>query len=146
MTTYSTPHHTGPRRNAATAVATAAVAYAGALTAIGTFKGDNHSTGEWLIVLPVIAVGALVVFAGVVAPAARRGEQRMSRTALVLSVVGFLTLVAFWTGLPPVLAGGGGYLAITAARREERWRLPSVIAAGVSAFTLVAAAVLAVVG
>jgi hypothetical protein len=83
------------------------VALAAALSAWGKF-GDHfhaHSIGEYAIILGLIAVAAALVF-GWVVPRGLRKESA-GWTAVSLSVLGFLTIAIFWSGLPPVLAMGG---------------------------------------
>jgi hypothetical protein len=93
---------------------------------------EDDSVGEFLVVLGIIGVAALVVFGLVV----RRGLRKESAayTALALSVLGFLAIAAFWSGLPPVLAGGGillGWFSLDAVR--ARWAAWTAIAVGVVA-------------
>ena len=78
------------------------------LAAVGTGRRRRAGNGEFLIVCAIIAVAGAVVF-GLIVP---RGLQREASgaTALVLSVLGLLTVAAFWSGLPPILAGGGALL------------------------------------
>ena len=94
-------------------IAVAAVAVAGVMAAIGTYvEGNgngNHSTGDFLAVCAIIAVGAAVVFGWVVPKMLDRASQGIP--ALVLAVLGLLTVAVFWSGLPPILAAGGGLLA-----------------------------------
>jgi hypothetical protein len=95
--------------------APAAIAFliSAALAAWGTFGGDeDHATREYLVVLLIIVVAIAIVF-GLVIPRAEAGEHA-ARTALILSVLGVLTIAVFWAGLPPVLAIGGIVLARTA--------------------------------
>ena len=82
---------------------------------------DAHddSVREFLVVLVIIGVAALVVFGLVV----RRGLRKESAayTALALSTLGLLTIAAFWSGLPPVLAGGGillGWFSLDVVRGD----------------------------
>lgn len=78
----------------------AAIAFviAAALAAWGTWGGDeDHSTGDYLIVLAVIAVSAAIVY-GLVLP--RWGTPR---TGIILGVLAVLSIVVFWSGLPVVL-------------------------------------------
>lgn len=100
-----------------------------------TASTDEDSLGEFLIVLGVISVCGLVVFGWV----ARRGLQKESAawTALGLSVLGFLAIAAFWSGLPPVLAGGGILLG-WASRNALRSRWAAWAAIGIGVFVLVA--------
>ena len=85
--------------------ALAAAALAAGLSAWGTYGDHAPDTGEYLIVLGMIAVAAAVVF-GWAVPRALRGEAP-GAAALVLSVLGVLSIAVFWSGLPPVLATGG---------------------------------------
>jgi hypothetical protein len=94
--------------------------------------GEEHSAGEYLVVLAIIAVAAMVVFGVVV----RRGLRKQSAawSALVLSALGFVAIAAFWSGLPPVLAGGG--IALGWASRDAvraRWVAWAAIVVGAAA-------------
>ena len=93
--------------------AVAAFVISAALAAWGSFSGDDsHATREYLVVLLIIAVAIAIVF-GVILPRSVDGANA-ARTALVLSVLGLLSIAGFWAGLPPVLAIGGIALARTA--------------------------------
>jgi hypothetical protein len=71
---------------------------AAALAAWGTWGGDgDHSTGDYLLVLAVIAVAVTAVYGLVLQ---RWGTPR---TGIILGVLALLTLVVFWSGLPVVL-------------------------------------------
>ncbi len=77
---------------------------AAVLTAIGTF-GDftgndtrQHSFGQYLIVVGIIAVATAIVF-GLVA------RKPSPTKTLVLGILAVVTLVVFWAGRPPVFAG-----------------------------------------
>lgn len=90
-------------------IAIGSIALATVLAAAGTYTStDEQGTKEFLIVCAIIAVAAAVVF-GLVVP---RGLQREAAgaTALTLSVLGLLAVLAFWAGLTPILAGGGALL------------------------------------
>ena len=78
--------------------AVVAFGIAAALAAWGTWGGDgDHSTGDYLLVLAVIAVAVTAVY--------RLVLQRWGtpRTGIILGVLALLTLVVFWSGLPVVL-------------------------------------------
>lgn len=116
-------------------VAIGSIALATVLAAAGTWaEGDGQGTREFLIVCAIIAVAAAVVFGWVVP----RGLQREAAgaTALALSILGLLTVAAFWSGLPPILAGGGVLLG-WAGRHADRGRGMCLAAIGVGALALV---------
>jgi hypothetical protein len=102
-------------RTASIRSALAAAGLAAALAAWGTFGDEDHGWGEYLFVLGVIAVAAVAVFGWAVPRWA--GSPAAGRTALVLSVLGVLSITAFWSGLPPVLAAGGAVLGWAARDR-----------------------------
>ena len=85
-----------------------AIAASAALAAWGTFGDETHATREYLVVLAVIGVAALVVFGWAVPRALR--SPAVGWTAIVLGVLGIVTVVAFWSGLPPVFAAGAAVL------------------------------------
>jgi hypothetical protein len=97
--------------------------------------GDEPEYGEFLVVLGVIGVAALVVFGLVV----RRGLRKESAawTGLALSALGVLAIAAFWSGLPPVLAGGGILLGWV-SRDASRGRAAAWSAICVGTFALIA--------
>jgi hypothetical protein len=117
-------------------VAIGSIALATALAAVGTWAGgDEQGTKEFLVVCATIAVAAAIVF-GLVVP---RGLQREAAgaTALTLSILGLVTVAVFWSGLPPILAGGGALLG-WAGRRADRGRGMCRAAIGIGALALVA--------
>ena len=85
-----------------------AIAVSAALAAWGTFGEETHAMREYLVVLAIIGVAALVVF-GWAVPRAMRASA-VGWTAIVLGVLGIVSVVAFWSGLPPVFAGGAALL------------------------------------
>ncbi len=135
------------RRSTRAAVGGVAVLSAGlaaALAAWGTFshgstphpeplpEAAENNSGDYLIVLGIIGVTALVVF-GWIVPRALRSEAQ-GTTALVLSAIGLLTVAVFWSGLPPVLAGAGIFLGWTGRNAAKGGGLAwTAIAIGVAA-------------
>lgn len=116
-------------------VAIIAIAVATALAAVGTYaSNDEQGTKEFLVVCAIIAVAAAVVF-GLIVP---RGLEREAAgaTALTLSILGLLTVLAFWAGLTPILAGGGALLG-WAGRDADRGRGMCRAAIGIGALALV---------
>lgn len=78
-------------------------------------KGENGGTGPAIGTAIICVVLAAVLF-GYVVPRARN----VDRTALILGVVGFVSLLAFWSGVAPVLAAAA--LAVAPPTSESpRW-------------------------
>src|SRR5919106_3315896 len=85
-----------------------------ALTAIGTFSGDEDDAfWTWLVVV-VIAAAAVGILFWVVVPRV----QRLGLAALVLAVIGAATIAVFWSGLPVPFAGAAALLGLTARDRR----------------------------
>jgi hypothetical protein len=115
-------------------VAVGSIVLATVLAAVGTWGGgDEQGTREFLVVCAIIAVAAAVVFGWVVP----RGLQREAAgaTAVTLSILGLLAVLAFWAGLTPILAGGGALLG-WAGRDADRGRGMSRAAIGIGALAL----------
>lgn len=110
------------------------IALAGALAAWGTFGEDPHSTSDYLIVLAIIGVAALIVF-GWAVPRGLRKESA-GGTAVVLSALGLLTIAVFWSGLPPVLAAGGIVLGLAGWNaRSGAWLCRTAVVVGLFVLT-----------
>jgi hypothetical protein len=77
--------------------------------------------------------------------AGRSGIDNLARGALILSVIGLVTIVAFWLGLPLLFAGAAGLLVLE-GRRSGATSVAFPVAAVLAAVTTIAAAVLAFVG
>jgi hypothetical protein len=117
------------------------VALAIALSAIGTFRGDeDHSARSWLIVSAIIVAVAAVVF-WVIVPRI----DRVGRGALIFAILGALSIVVFWLGIPPVLAGAAAMLALVARGRGTETGM-ATIALALAALTVAAAVVVAIIG
>jgi hypothetical protein len=123
-------------------LALASFALSAALTAIGTFSGDDDNQWrQWLIVLGIAALATLIVF-WVVVPRV----NRLGRGALILAILGAIAIIVFWLGIPVVLAGGAALLALEARRTsadDARLATPALALAGL---TVIAAVVFAFVG
>jgi hypothetical protein len=115
------------------------------LSAIGTFldfgnaEGADQGWPEYLVVVGVVLVAAGVVF-GLVVRGAEEGNAE--RRGLVLAVLGLITGVVFWSGLPPVLAFG----AIACATTGREISGTDKAALGIAGVTLIAVTVLAFTG
>lgn len=119
-------------------------------TAVGTFwdlsdneKSNHHSFGEYLFTAGVIAIAAAIVFGLVVRNA---GEGNPGRRALILGVVGALSIAVFWAGLPLVLAAGSVACALVERDKLGSLGVGSKVGLALSALTAVFAGVLAVIG
>jgi hypothetical protein len=122
MTTTSTTATDRDRARAALpAVATIAVVLAAALTAFGIWgdgtPGAEPQAREFLVICAFIGVAAALVLGWLVPRKLRR--ESAPGAALTLSILGLVLVLAFWSGLPPVLAAGGILLG-WAGRRESR--------------------------
>jgi hypothetical protein len=80
------------------------------LTAMGTFwdltdneSGTEYGVTEYAITSGIILVAAALVFGLVVRTATQRSAPRR---AVILAVLGLLSVLFFWTGLPMVFAAG----------------------------------------
>ena len=109
-----------------------AIAVAAILGAWGTFGGDGNSTGDYIFVLVIIGVLAAIVY-GLVVPRAARGIWPMARTGLILSILGLLTVIVFWSGAPPIFAFAGILLGYFAREREPSGLATGAILLGVTA-------------
>ena len=104
----------GVQRRLVTIYAVVSLVLAAVIIFLGNYDlqpGDNGGLGPAI----VTAVGCLVVAAiiyAVVLPRTRRPD----RTALILGILAVLSIVVFWSGVTPVLAGGA--LAVTGGRGE----------------------------
>jgi hypothetical protein len=112
--------------------AAVAIAVAAILGAWGTFGGDGNSTGDYIFVLVIIGVLAAIVY-GFVVPRAARGIWPMARPGLILSILGLLTVIVFWSGAPPIFAFAGILLGYFAREREPSGLATGAILLGVMA-------------
>lgn len=103
-TTTSLPQH-GPQR---WFVGVLAVVVSAALAAWGTFSGDGQGITEYVLVVALSVVAAVIVFGGVLPRTERSGMY--ARNGVILSGLAILSVFIFWTGLPPILGIAGLYL------------------------------------
>ncbi|MCZ2826651.1 MULTISPECIES: hypothetical protein [unclassified Modestobacter] len=98
------------------------------------FSGNGGWGGLALLIafvaVAVVLVGLATARARAVAP------ERTARRALLLAGLGVVTIVVFWTGLPPVLAAGAAGLAVSTHRRLGR--LPASAAGALVLAALIA--------
>jgi len=113
------------------------------LAAVGTFwdaaGNDTNDQGirEFLVVAGIVVVATAVVFGLVVRTA---GQGNSGRRALILAVLGVLSIVVFWSGLPSVLAFGAVGCALAAPGGPSTMGKVSMGLAGLTvAFAVVAA-------
>lgn len=107
----------------------------------GDWGIDVDGNGGWAALAFILAVvSAALVLVGLATARARSVEpERTARRALILGALGVLTLAVFWTGAPPVLAGGAAGLAVDVHRRTAR-QPATAATAGALAVLVVAAA------
>ena len=109
----------------------AGIAIAALLSAVGTFGligegAETHATREYLVVLAIVGVSAFAVFGWAVPRALV--SPAIGWTALVLGALAVVSVVAFWSGLPPVLATGALILG-WAQRATVRGRIAVALGA-----------------
>jgi len=109
---------------------------------------DFAGNGGWTTLLVLVAF--VVVATMVVGLATDRARavppERAARRALVLAVLGAVTIAAFWTGVPAVLAGGAAGLALGTRRELGRLTAPAAVALAVVVLTVASAVYLAFTG
>jgi drug/metabolite transporter (DMT)-like permease len=117
------------------ALAPVSLVVAGLIIFAGNYdvrKGENGGTTPAIGTAIICVVLAAVLF-GYVVPRARN----VNRTAVILGVVGFVSLVAFWSGVTPVLAAA----AIAVAPPTTESPRSTKVAQGAAAAAAVAALV-----
>jgi hypothetical protein len=117
----STTHAPTSTRPSTLPVAVATLLGSIAFNALGTVASgtsDEHGWGEFLTVCAFSLVAVALVFGFAVARL--QDGPRAGAVGLVLSVLGLLTVVAFWAGVTPALAIGGMLLGIDARSSSQR--------------------------
>ena len=114
----------------------------------GTWGVDFSGNGGWSgLALLIAFVAVAVVLVGLATARARAvPPERTARRALVIAVVGAVTILVFWTGVPAVLAGGAAGLALDARRRAGRLPATGAVALVVAVLTVGSAVWLAFAG
>ena len=123
-------------RIAAPTVGLVALAVALVIVFAGNYhvpSGDNGGTGPGIVTGIICVLLAAGLF-GYVVPRAKN----VQRTALVLGVLGVVSILAFWSGVTPVFAGAA--LAV-AARSENGVSRGTQIAVGLAGVASVVALV-----
>ena len=103
-------------------VAGLAAVLAAVLAALLTL-GQEGGVRAYVPILVLIVLVTLAVFSWGVPSALGLDEPGPSNVALLLSGLGVLTLVLFWTGLPAVLGAGGIVLGRTQLELAEDRRV-----------------------
>jgi hypothetical protein len=131
-------------------IATLGFATSAVLTAIGTFwdisgndSGNNDTFGEYVPVLGIAAVATALVF-GLVVRGAERGNP--GRRSVILGVLGVVTIMVFWSGLPSVLAAGAVATALVHRDVTGRFGKASATGLALAGLALAGAVVLAITG
>ena len=125
-----------PTESELTRAASLAALLAALPTAVGTLV-SGQGLGDYLVVLALIAILTLGVFAWGVPSALRLDEPGPSVVALALSCFGLFTVLLFWAGMTPILAGGGIVLGQTQLPvPEDRRRALLAVRLGVAAIAL----------
>lgn len=147
MTTYA-EHDT----RAATSwplLAALAAGVALVLSALGTFgdfgasETNEQGIEEYLFVVGIVAVATAVVF-GLVVRTATPASAGMR--GAILAGVAAVSILVFWSGLPPVLAIGAIGCALIARRTDGSFATTARVVMGVATLVLAAAVYLAFMG
>ena len=114
----------------------------------GEWGVDTSGRGGWgglTLLVAIVAVGTVLV--GLATGRARALDSgRTARRALVLAVLGVVSIAVFWTGLPSVLAGGAAGLVLDSRRRLGRLPVAGAVALGLAVLTVAGAVYLAFAG
>ena len=114
----------------------------------GGWGVDTSGGGGWsglALLVAIVAVAAVLV--GLATSRARGvAPERAARRALVLGVLAVVTIAVFWTGLPPVLAGGAAGVAVDSRRRLGRLPAAAAVALVLAVLVVAGAAYLAFTG
>lgn len=95
-------------------------------------KGDNGGTGPGIVTAIICIVLAAALFGHVVPRARNR-----NRTAIILGAIGFVSIVAFWSGVTPVLAAAALAVAPPSAEMPVWTKVAQGAAVVASLFALV---------
>jgi hypothetical protein len=129
------------------AFAVGSVALAGVLKAIDLVPPEwsRDDLLTWLFAVAVNVVAVAILF-GVVA---RRSLERPATPALVVAILGFLSLAFYWVALPAAFVGTTAFLGLEARRAARDGAAGggrATAALVIAAVTLAAALLLAAVG
>jgi hypothetical protein len=91
------------------------------------------------LIIAFAVIGTAVVFGVVVPRGLRITPERTATRSLVVAVVGVVSLVVFWAGLPTILAAGSAVLAANARARLGRTPVSAFVALVLAALTVAAA-------
>jgi len=98
-----------------------------------TEEGPADPVWQWFIVIGVAVAIGVGVFATVVRTAT---PSNADRRGLVIALVSIPTVIAFWSGLPVILAGAATACALATGRPSRLGMLTLVVAAAVFGFTV----------
>ena len=107
---------------------------------------DRYGLTGLLLSLGFVAVGVALVFGIAVTRGLRRPARAELRWSLALAVGGLVSVVAFWTGLPIILASGAVVLALDARSRLRRTPASAWIVLTLAVLTVLIAVDFAVTG
>jgi hypothetical protein len=129
-----------------TLLAAGSIALAAIFLAVANFRDDEGEggTGPYIVTVGIAIAATAVLFW-----LARRYLDRPATPALVFAIVGAVSLVVFWSGLPPPFAAAAAFLGLETrdhARAGGDGAGKGTAALALAALTAVAFVVLCTVG
>lgn len=123
------------------------LAVVAALLAIYAVYGDStapqNQKDSLKIVVPFVLVMAALVF-GLLVPWAEKRSP--AKAGLIVSILGFLSIAAFWSGLPVVLGGAGATLGLSSRESAASRGGKATAAIAVGSVAAILSIVIVVVG
>jgi hypothetical protein len=101
---------------------------------------QNQKDTLWQVIVLLLVVTA-VVFGAVLPWAMKRSPEK---AGLIVSILGFLSIAAFWSGLPIVLGGAGATLGMAGREQSVARRGLATAALAIGGFAAIAGIVIGI--
>ena len=106
----------------------------------------NRHIGEFLLLIGFAAAGAAVIFGVIVRSGLQRAPERTAVYSLIVAILGAISLIVAWSGLPSILAAGAAVMAYDARTRLGRTPPSAAVAMVIAALTVAMAILIAFTG